>query len=187
MNKVAVDPSLHPIDQYRSEWIEIVQFLAILYIFSKSDFYKNDSKSIDATTLYNGSQFITTMNRYKHLENNSTEFYEFLQSILNPGEYGEVKALFDQVQTRVAAGNYHAPSLKRIFTSIRDDIKHVHVPKLRAVLIPATIYFRNGSVPNKDVELQLIESLDNLRNPRIRRMLDMILLDLDKLVSQLTL
>jgi len=174
MQRLSVDPSLHPVEQYRSAWIDIVQYLALLYIFSKFEHYQAAGKD---------ARFSSMMMRYRDLNSYSQDFEAMVEAIADPGEYAQIRGFMDTAHTSILSKNYRSMPVKRIFTLLRDDVHEVHVPKIRAVLRPLSVYFREGSVPNEGVEIVALAAMSRIRNPRLRRILAMVQEDLASMAA----
>ena len=80
MLRMAVDPEQHPVDQYRydSEWSDILQYLALLYIHSKLPYYKGVGRA---------TWFNTKMNIYRDMDVYSHDFMRFLEEVVDAKEF----------------------------------------------------------------------------------------------------
>lgn len=176
LDRIAVDPDQHPVDQYRlgTEYFDIVQYLVILYLHSKLSYYKKSGTDV---------QYVQRMAHYKDLAQYFDEFDTFLQHTLDAKDYAEVKGSFDSLHTALLGTVYKPLLTKTIFRKIKPDIPHVHSTKLKPILRDMALYFIGGSTANQKVEESLIDELSILRNPRLRKMLESVREDLPKMAQ----
>jgi len=177
MFRMSVDPEQHPVDQYRydSEWSDIIQYLALLYIFSKLPYYKRVGRA---------SAFNTDTQRYRDLDVYSIEFKKFLEEVLDAKEYAGAMAELEKVHGNVRTRIYKPLPLRQVFRNLRDDLPHVHSPRIKAVLRPLIEYFKNGSEPMVAEETQAIDAMMKVRNPRLKRVIAQVKTDLPNMAAE---
>ena len=176
MQRQAVDPQQHPVDQYRNRWPDIAQYLALLYLFSKWPFYEGTP---------NEDSFNRAMNRYRDLELYCSEFEGLVTAFADPGDYGEVRGAMDLLHAAVISRMWKPMPTRRMFTALKDDLQNLtQLQRIKKIMRPLTMYFRANGDPNEDLELEIIDALSVLRNPRIRRLLAQVRSDLTAMAAE---
>ena len=176
LHRMAMDQDQHPVDQYRtgSEYYDMVQYLVLLYLHSKQGFYKKIGKEAD---------YLDRMTLYKDLTDYFGEFDEYLQEIMSASDYAEVRAQIETVHTAIQARMYKPLPLRMAFRKIKLDVNHIHQPKLKAILRGLVEYFAGDGASNLDAEKAIIEEMRIVRNPRLRKILNDVEVDLPRMVQ----